>query len=495
MIASSAKLSYLNGHSHDADVKLYLESLKAGEKPDHRPDCGQWIQVVESAEDSFNRAKHKGSMVQALLQSLIKSKKYPGLKELLSSSGMGNSRAGELDPHQAPALAEVGNYPALPDSAKLPPELATGACILNDIYCAYSEMVSPESFEEYHEDCFLWILSTIAARRIRIPLGLDNYTPLMLVMTSEPSVVKKTSAAKVAKKILYLAELDWLLGAGHTTPQKMVYDMAGTLPKNYDEMDKELQQRFEKRLAFSGQRGMYNDEFGKFVASIMRSSGPMADFQQLLLEMDNCEPVYENATISRNAERIENPYVALLGSMTYDSIKNAAKRGADFWGDGFWSRFSFTCAPKGTNKDCPFQEMDIPIPWDVVDALKAWHERLGVPVVAIEPILDEKNKDTGRYNKRIVEPLPENVCKLGEGVRDAWVRYRSALKSIFTQWNTTDLNASYDRLATRAMRVAALFASLENNNQIEMCHWAKAQEIAERWRKSLHELYSQVNSS
>ena len=45
------------------------------------------------------------------------------------------------------------------------------------------------------------------------------------------------------------------------------------------------------------------------------------------------------------------------------------------------------------------------------------------------------------------------------------------------------------------MRIAALLASLENNGVIEMRHWAKAQEIAERWRRSLHELYSQVNSA
>jgi hypothetical protein len=42
------------------------------------------------------------------------------------------------------------------------------------------------------------------------------------------------------------------------------------------------------------------------------------------------------------------------------------------------------------------------------------------------------------------------------------------------------------------MRVAMLLASLSNNNVIEMRHWARAQQIAERWRRSLHNLIETV---
>src|SRR5205085_1452125 len=52
---------------------------------------------------------------------------------------------------------------------------------------------------------------------------------------------------------------------------------------------------------------------------------------------------------------------------------------------------------------------------------------------------------------------------------------------------------NYGRMANKALRLAALFASLENKNLIEMKHWAKAQAITEDWRDCLHELYSQVN--
>lgn len=38
-----------------------------------------------------------------------------------------------------------------------------------------------------------------------------------------------------------------------------------------------------------------------------------------------------------------------------------------------------------------------------------------------------------------------------------------------------------------------LLASLENDNHIEMRHWARAQMITERWRAGLHNLYDQIN--
>jgi hypothetical protein len=57
------------------------------------------------------------------------------------------------------------------------------------------------------------------------------------------------------------------------------------------------------------------------------------------------------------------------------------------------------------------------------------------------------------------------------------------------------LDASYARLPVKAMRIALLFASLENNGRIELSHWAGAQQITERWRADLHNLMSQLDQS
>jgi hypothetical protein len=65
---------------------------------------------------------------------------------------------------------------------------------------------------------------------------------------------------------------------------------------------------------------------------------------------------------------------------------------------------------------------------------------------------------------------------------------------ITKQLPTTDFDASYGRLDTMALRVAALAASVMKANRIEYTHWTLGQEQAELWRSSLHQLYAQVNS-
>ncbi|HZG68002.1 MAG TPA: hypothetical protein VEZ12_14750, partial [Herpetosiphonaceae bacterium] len=44
----------------------------------------------------------------------------------------------------------------------------------------------------------------------------------------------------------------------------------------------------------------------------------------------------------------------------------------------------------------------------------------------------------------------------------------------------------------KALRIAMLLASLENGGVIERAHWARAQQITERWRADLHHLVAQL---
>jgi hypothetical protein len=66
-------------------------------------------------------------------------------------------------------------------------------------------------------------------------------------------------------------------------------------------------------------------------------------------------------------------------------------------------------------------------------------------------------------------------------------KYRIQLKV-----GNRDLYGNYARFAEKALRVAILLASLENDDHIELRHWARGQAVAERWRADLHRLYAQV---
>jgi hypothetical protein len=248
-------------------------------------------------------------------------------------------------------------------------------------------------------------------------------------------------------------------------------------------------------LAFSGQRWQYNDEFGQSMKNIANPNSVMSEYRPLLLEIDSCKDRYTKNTVSRGKERINKPYLSLLGAMTPANIRSLGAKGAEFWQDGFWSRFIFVTAPRLKKNEAPPDEAfglgQVSAPRQLLDKLKKWHEELGSPTTTIDPEVKD-DKETGHYTVTRTD-LPEQIVKFGKGVYEAWKKYRSGLKHIFARWNMTDLNASYDRLATRAIRVAALIASLENNGLIELKHWYLAQEFAERWRVSLHELYHQVH--
>ncbi|MEO8956221.1 MAG: hypothetical protein ABI465_16840, partial [Ktedonobacteraceae bacterium] len=242
-------------HIQEQNARSFILALKMGRKL-ALPDVGKYFVACTNLARSFDE---EPTNISNVIVSFIASGKFHGLKELLAEAKQPGQESVTQEDDDVPL------YPLLPESARLAEQLARSASPTLERYVEYSKQVSPEGYEYFHEGCFLWLLSTIGARRIRIPLGDDGYTPLMIVMVAESSMVKKTTTAKVAMKVMYEAGLDWFLGSKRTTPQKMVYDMAGVIPKNYGELDAPHQERVLKRLAFSGQRAWYNDEFGKFV--------------------------------------------------------------------------------------------------------------------------------------------------------------------------------------------------------------------------------------
>jgi Protein of unknown function (DUF3987) len=340
----------------------------------------------------------------------------------------------------------------------------------------------------------------VSMRRIKIPFSTPDYTPLMAILQAEPATYKKTTTANVIAKVLGAAGLDWIIQSGNYTPQKLIHDMSGAVPKDFASMDDLKQYRTRQRVAYAGQRGMIIGEFGQFLKAMMNEKGPMAAYHPLLLEMDDNKPTHDGGTISRSNETIENPFLSLLGCMTPTNVRQLAASGAELYGTGFWSRVVVVTPPADGMIDNPYEVGEVLVPFALHNAISKWHERLGVILADIEQDTEQNKKNEtvtmpGKYTVTC-DPLPQNTVTFGDGVYAAWKRYRSFLKATsVTTLAFPDLKASYDRLPVRAMRVAALLASLENDGVIELWHWAKAQEIAERWRLFLHELYRQSNLS
>jgi len=367
-------------------------------------------------------------------------------------------------------------------------------------YEQYSREMSPEGYDDYHPASFIGLLSIVAKRRVKIPLKQPDYTPFTIILTGEPAMSAKTYTRNCINYVLDAAQLGWMYDNSISTPEKLVHDMAGAIPVEYGNGKWNEKQRadFEKQLAFSGQRALNVGEYGQFMKDVLKESGPMAGYHGLLLQMDDNKPTYTRKTLSRSEETVYDPNITIVGDMTVGNVRIMASKEAELWSSGYWSRVTPIVPPPlwWVDKAVGLGELHPPQP--LVSSLIAWHKRLGIPDCSIERIIE-----TGKKGEEIVtdryqvtrQGLPAQSVTFGAGTYEAYVRYRSAIKRLATEViPEKDLRASYIRLAVKALRCAALLASFDNNGRIELWHWAKAQELAEDWRRSLHELYRQVNN-
>ncbi len=480
-----------NHHAGLGEQRAYLHALRMGALPENapRPRFDALEPTVRLIEAIARESRGNVRAIEQTIATLLE--RIPALAELIEEEACapGSPQAAIVE-----GSSDQTMMPPLPEGVVFPPEASEEAFPCLDEYVQYSRLASPEGYDDFHPACGLWLFSTVAARRVYLQLQRKRiYPSLFLILTARTTLFAKTTTAEVAKEVLHASGLGWLLGADKITPQKLLSDLSGyRLPANYGDLPPERQAWIRQRLAMPGQRGWYYDEFGKFVKAMLRQQSAMTDFAELLLTLDRSPETFENATLARGGEPIEKPYLSLLGSMTPATIRDNAKAGAEFWGDGFWARFAFLVAPLRDFKNASFSNEDLPIPDSLQRALRAWNRRLGVPEISIESRRDEHDRETGEYT--ITRgPLPEQACTITQGAYHAYDSYRVALRSLIPTLHTQDLDGSYGRLPEIGMRIAILMASLENDNHIEQCHWAKAQELAEMLRRNLHELYAQVN--
>jgi Protein of unknown function (DUF3987) len=431
------------------------------------------------------------------LKTLLKARQYglsaaqrtyeslePIFAPILKVSSQNSSSNGA---HTSPTT-ESGSMPQLPQNVQLPTGLLPQVSRWLDAYTQYSKRVSPEGYQDFHITCGLWVASTVAARRIYIPLANRVCTPLSIALVARTSLFAKTTTARAGTKLLRAAGLDYLLGNDETTPQKLLADMAGHVPRNFGSMSPEHQELVRLRMAMSGQLGWYYDEFNQLISAMMRP-GPMAEFAGLLRKLDDCPDTYTYATRANDRETIEKPYLALLANTTPANLRKHASKGGEFWNDGFWARFIFLAPPPHNFITSTMDMGEVTVPGELSLPLQQWNQRLGVPACMIT-----KSDEEGGTYAATRSPLPSTSVPIDADAYQAYVDYRTALREIVSTSNLEDLDGSYVRLPQTALRIAALITSLEDYQSITMPVWSLAQELAEMFRKNLHELYTQVTT-
>ena len=375
-----------------------------------------------------------------------------------------------------------------------------------DALIEYFQYWCTRSYEGYHEAVALFVLDTIAARRVQLPWRGGIWTSLYIMLVSKSGRHAKTEAAKYGVKVIRDCGLGFLLMPDETTPQRLLSKMAGKhIPRNYADMSELEKERVRLKLAFSAQKGWKYDEWGDFLQEIMTSRGYQAMFYRLLKQLydDNMEFTYDTGT--RGEEEIDMPGLSIIGTTAPESLVGVAPK---VWTDGEFARIAFIVPPLDSVKlhSAPDGEADVPS--DIIQALQGWHERLGIPTCTIvdldeqEELLTEALGKDNKKKKRSGDPYKvergeypqQKVSWGGSGIREAHEAYYQALVQMDMDYDMDPrLNASYVRFPDQALKISMLLASLENDGKMEMRHWARGQQITERWRSNLHELLSQLS--
>jgi hypothetical protein len=396
----------------------------------------------------------------------------------------------------------TNGMPTLPQSAYIAPDVGNGACPWLDEYIAYSQRWSTRGYETFHLATGLWVLSTVAARRVATHDPELSYTQLYLLMAAPSSLYAKSTTAKIGIDVLKKSYLGHLLLPDSMTPAAFIANMSRLSDTAHANARDLIKNDVMLSLQFAGQRGWYFDEFGGKLQSIMSEQSIHHEYKQIMLKLDAPDDKYENSTIARGREVIYNPYLSLLAVMTPADMTRYAGKGHAHWSDGFWARFLFASPPPDS---VPTFDIDRPdgarvVPSTLTTPLTQWHKRLGMPEVKTEIQTVElakkaktkaTTKDYATQSVREVEQYsidptdhPRIVIVLSDEASAARKRYSKALDVIGMPYE--DLRANYLRLADVGTRIAALFASMAGSPTITLAHWALAQQCCETFRDGLH---------
>jgi hypothetical protein len=393
-----------------------------------------------------------------------------------------------------PFVGTLPTTPPLPARAVCPaPDLTTWL----DTYAAHSAYWAPRAAPAYHTAVGLWILSTIAARRIVVQMGpTPVYPTLFIALVSESTHWTKSTAASIGLRFIRRAGCGHLLGPDRTTPQFLLKLMSGMIAQDYGMKSLEEQADLRQAFGFAAQRGWFYEEWGGMLHQMRRADSPHAELNKLLIVLEGGEEKFETGTIQRGMERIDAPYLALLGNATPHDLAPFMAEGDAWWHSGFWPRFVCVTPPVGQKPlRTPMPREDYHLPADLLMPLHTWHQRLGSPQVVIEEGVEANGKRTGQWIGS-VSNFPLQTLTLEPAVYDAYERYNDALLELSEEGGPVhrDLSSWYARGHIKALRVAMLLASLDGYSVITLPYWQYAQLMMEGWRHNLHALVETVES-
>lgn len=391
------------------------------------------------------------------------------------------------DPTKPPASAAASIHeveiPALPAKAQprtedLEAGRETGRWW--QAYVAWAARTANESPVCYHEACGLWVAGLAISRRVYIatPWGERVYPNLYVMLLGETTVHRKSTAYNLAVEQIVLKAIPHMRLPTPGSAEQFTKTLAGRMPDNFAELSPDDKTRLLAGRAFAAQRGLVWDELAGLFSSTKRDF--MAGLKQLLLELHGCPSLKEWETGKHGRTVIRNAALYILGATTPADLLGVI--GDENWRDGLLARFVIVMPDSGEADRPALETPDDAGRDDLVQRLKRIHQALPTLEVSEDPTASLPPDDVSR-------PLPF----------EAWDQahaYSQALRNLCRAENGLDerLKGFYGRLHVLALKVSLILAVSDwaERGQVDplpavtRTHWARAWQVAEAWRASLH---------
>jgi predicted transcriptional regulator len=299
------------------------------------------------------------------------------------------------------------------------------------------------------------------------------------MLIASTTFYRKSTAFKLAEQVARQA-IPHMLMPTPGSPERFQEALAGQLPSNFDKLTIAQKDRLTKAQPFAAQRGLLKDEVAGLFGSINKKDY-MTGMKDLLMELYDC-PDFSDKDTQSGLTSVENAALSILGVTTPAGL-SAAVSDAD-WDNGLLIRFALL-TPEPDYRERPSAEKYQAVPEEVVEGLRALHEKLPGPQAT----------ETG------LSAPP--ALRLDVRCWPACQAYGDRLRRMCDPRQDTELDERlkgvYGRLHVHAFKLATLFAALdwletkEETPVVRGDHWQNAEIIAESWRASAHRLLDQLD--
>jgi hypothetical protein len=303
------------------------------------------------------------------------------------------------------------------------------------------------------------------------------------MMLSAPSTLyTKTTGFKSALKLLDTAGLSHLLLPDGVTPQSLITELSNKAPESFKDWTQDDREDWQRERPFAGQRAWWIDEAARLLAQFQQKH--LADLLPIVLRLYECESKIKVSTQIRGHETVRNAYLTICGPTTPAALRPHLKT-HDYWTNGLFARFLLV------TPDTPPIRHFYPDPFPVPPKLAEHINNL-----AFQRLELPKENALGP-----ISAPPATEAKISDSVRKRWDNYHEAMfELIKTQSVPEKLYACYGRLHEKAIKIAMLLATSDwtkmakgNPLIIHSGHWARAQQMTEGYRASLHRVIEEAS--